>query len=145
MPPGCEFFYAGVVPPAGYLFCNGLTISRTTFAALFQALGAFVTGNTLTFQYDVRSTAYYALNPTSHWGVVTRADNHRNSADGNQGIWGAGMACGKLFLGPDPRCLLESATGKLYINEINTITVSAAEIARDLPDAIEQWRDTFGN
>ena len=31
------------------------------------------------------------------------------------------------------------------INEINTITVSAAEIARDLPDAIEQWRDTFGN
>jgi iron(III) transport system substrate-binding protein len=31
------------------------------------------------------------------------------------------------------------------ISEIKTITVSAAEIARELPEAIEQWRDTFGN
>jgi iron(III) transport system substrate-binding protein len=31
------------------------------------------------------------------------------------------------------------------IGQIKTISVSAAEIARDLPVAIEQWRDTFGN
>ncbi len=31
------------------------------------------------------------------------------------------------------------------IAEIKTVTVSADEIARELPDAIEQWRDTFGN
>jgi iron(III) transport system substrate-binding protein len=31
------------------------------------------------------------------------------------------------------------------ISEIKTVSVSAAEIARDLPEAIEQWRDTFGN
>jgi iron(III) transport system substrate-binding protein len=31
------------------------------------------------------------------------------------------------------------------IDQIKTLTVSAAEIARDLPEAIEQWRDTFGN
>jgi iron(III) transport system substrate-binding protein len=31
------------------------------------------------------------------------------------------------------------------ISEIKTVSISAAEIARDLPEAIEQWRDTFGN
>jgi iron(III) transport system substrate-binding protein len=31
------------------------------------------------------------------------------------------------------------------ISEIKTITLTAAEIARELPEAIEQWRDTFGN
>jgi iron(III) transport system substrate-binding protein len=39
----------------------------------------------------------------------------------------------------------EPPPGMKPINEIKTITVSAAEIARDLPDVIEQWRDTFGN
>ena len=31
------------------------------------------------------------------------------------------------------------------ISEIKTISLTAADIARELPDAIEQWRDTFGN
>lgn len=31
------------------------------------------------------------------------------------------------------------------IEDIKTISVSSHEIARDLPEAIEQWRDTFGN
>jgi hypothetical protein len=31
------------------------------------------------------------------------------------------------------------------IVDIKTMTVPAAEIARELPEAIEQWRDTFGN
>jgi iron(III) transport system substrate-binding protein len=39
----------------------------------------------------------------------------------------------------------EPLPGLKPISEIKTITVSAAEIARDLPDAIERWRDTFGN
>ena len=39
----------------------------------------------------------------------------------------------------------EPLPGLKPINQINTLTVTAAEIARELPDAIEQWRDTFGN
>ena len=31
------------------------------------------------------------------------------------------------------------------IDSIKTVTVTADEIARELPGAIEQWRDTFGN
>jgi iron(III) transport system substrate-binding protein len=39
----------------------------------------------------------------------------------------------------------EPLLGVKPISEINTLTLTAAEIARDLPDVIEQWRDTFGN
>jgi iron(III) transport system substrate-binding protein len=35
--------------------------------------------------------------------------------------------------------------GMKPISEIKTVSLTAAEIARDLPGAIEQWRDTFGN
>jgi len=31
------------------------------------------------------------------------------------------------------------------ISDIKTVSLTAAEIARELPEAIEQWRDTFGN
>ena len=53
-------------------------------------------------------------------------------------------ACRDWSLEP-VRADAEPLPGIRPIGEINTITVSAAEIARDLPEAIEQWRDTFGN
>jgi hypothetical protein len=81
---------------------NVWTLDQTDAAGVNKGPGTF------TLQFDVKSTGYYAQNPGSHWAVITRADNHRNAADGNQGIWGAGLACGRLFYGPDPRCLLES-------------------------------------
>jgi len=39
----------------------------------------------------------------------------------------------------------EPLPGMKRVGDIKTLTVSAAEIARELPGAIEQWRDTFGN
>jgi iron(III) transport system substrate-binding protein len=39
----------------------------------------------------------------------------------------------------------EPLPGIKPIGEINTLSLTAAEIARELPEAIEQWRDTFGN
>ena len=41
-------WYAGLSPPAGWLFCNGSAVSRTDYASLFQALGtAFGNGDGL--------------------------------------------------------------------------------------------------
>lgn len=37
--PGIVFDYAGTAPPAGYLLCAGQAVSRTTYAALFTAIG----------------------------------------------------------------------------------------------------------
>lgn len=37
--PGFRQDFAGTVPPVGWLECNGATISRTAYAALFAAIG----------------------------------------------------------------------------------------------------------
>jgi microcystin-dependent protein len=39
LPPGVIMPFAGASTPSGYLFCDGSEVSRTTYAALFAALG----------------------------------------------------------------------------------------------------------
>ena len=53
-------------------------------------------------------------------------------------------ACRDWSLEP-VRADAEPLPGMKSISEIKTLSLTAAEIARELPDAIEQWRDTFGN
>lgn len=53
-------------------------------------------------------------------------------------------ACRDWSLEP-VRADAEPLPGIKPINEIKTISLTAADIARELPEAIEQWRDTFGN
>ena len=36
-------------------------------------------------------------------------------------------------------------SGAKCLSEIATVNMTAAEIARSLPEAVEQWRDTFCN
>jgi iron(III) transport system substrate-binding protein len=53
-------------------------------------------------------------------------------------------ACREWSLEP-VRADAEPLPGIKRISEIKTISLTAAEIAAELPEAIEQWRDTFGN
>lgn len=39
VPTGAVFYFAANAAPTGYLVCNGSTISRTTYAALFAVVG----------------------------------------------------------------------------------------------------------
>ena len=39
VPPGALFPYAGTTEPSGFLFCSGNAVSRTTYSALFAAIG----------------------------------------------------------------------------------------------------------
>ncbi|HWP27634.1 MAG TPA: phage tail protein [Xanthobacteraceae bacterium] len=39
IPPGVVMPYAGTSEPSGWLFCYGQAVSRTTYAALFSAIG----------------------------------------------------------------------------------------------------------
>jgi len=39
IPPGSIMHYAASTPPNGFLECNGSAVSRTTYAALFAAIG----------------------------------------------------------------------------------------------------------
>lgn len=48
-PPGVMKQFAGATAPSGWLLCNGSAVSRTTYAALFAAIGtAFGTGDGVT-------------------------------------------------------------------------------------------------
>jgi microcystin-dependent protein len=51
IPPGTIMPYAGNSAPSGYFLCNGAAVSRTSYAALFSAIGInYGTGNgTTTF------------------------------------------------------------------------------------------------
>ena len=40
VPPGAVIPYAGSSAPGGWLLCDGRTVSRTTYAALFAVIGA---------------------------------------------------------------------------------------------------------
>jgi len=53
-------------------------------------------------------------------------------------------ACKDWALEP-VRADAEPLPGIKRLDEIRTMSLTAAEIARELPEAIEQWRDTFGN
>jgi len=49
MPVGAVFAFASAVAPTGYLLCNGQAVSRTTYAALFAAIGTtFGSGDSAT-------------------------------------------------------------------------------------------------
>jgi len=41
VPTGTILDFAGPTPPSGYLVCNGQAVSRTTYAALFAAIGGY--------------------------------------------------------------------------------------------------------
>ena len=46
VPSGCVLPFAGTTAPTGYLLCDGTAVSRSTYAALFAAIGtAHGTGN----------------------------------------------------------------------------------------------------
>lgn len=49
IPSGAILHFGGTVAPTGYLLCDGSAVSRTTYAALFAAIGiAFGAGDTIT-------------------------------------------------------------------------------------------------
>jgi iron(III) transport system substrate-binding protein len=53
-------------------------------------------------------------------------------------------ACAEWFLEP-VRADAPPMQGAKPMKDVRTINMTAAEIAKELPIAIEQWRDTFGN
>jgi microcystin-dependent protein len=86
LPPGVMLPFAGSALPSGFLWCNGAAVSRTTYAALFAAVGtAFGTGDgASTFNLpDLRDRVPIGqgtMGGTSAAGRVT------NAGTGNPGL-----------------------------------------------------------
>lgn len=116
--------YAGSSLPSGYLWCNGQTVSRTTYAELFAAIGvSFGAGNgTTTFGLpDIRYGVPMGANPM---GGQTRA--------------GVTLANVGDYVGAESYSIPHShtASGTISINSINytpTGTVSVVAYAGTAP------------
>lgn len=76
IPPGTVRAFAGTVPPNGWLICDGSPISRTTYSALFTAIGTLWGGGdgTLTFNLpDLRGRSLLGYVNSAGSGLTTRA------------------------------------------------------------------------
>jgi microcystin-dependent protein len=76
IPPGMIRFFAGPSPPATWLVCDGSEVSRTTYAALFAAIGTYwgAGNNISTFNlpdFRGRSPLGYVNNAVA--GITPRA------------------------------------------------------------------------
>lgn len=47
VPSGAVWWYAGQTPPTGWLFCNGQTLTNTTYPDLYAAIGRTFTGSSV--------------------------------------------------------------------------------------------------
>lgn len=86
-PPGIVFDYAGSVVPTGYLWCAGQAVSRTAYAALFNAIGIAYGGGdgVLTFNVpDLRGRV--GVGKDNMNGIAV--NRVTNSGTGNSGIAG---------------------------------------------------------
>lgn len=78
MPTGAVITFAGSAAPAGWLLCDGSTVSRTTYAALFAAIGATYgagDGNTTFALPDLRGRVAAGANASNALASKAGADS----------------------------------------------------------------------
>ncbi len=91
-PPVGSFIYSARSSVAGYLLCNGATVSRTTYAALFAAIGTTYgagDGSTTFKLPDVRGRMLQGANSTHALGTSIAAGLPNISGSVNFRAWNA--------------------------------------------------------
>jgi microcystin-dependent protein len=86
IPPGALWAYGGATAPAGWLLCDGSTVARTTYAALFAIVGTqFNTGGEAGTDFrvpDLRGRA--AIGKGQGTGLVNRTLGARGGEESHQ-------------------------------------------------------------
>lgn len=85
VPPGSVMAYMGATPPAGWLLCDGSAVSRTTYAALYAAVGdSSGSGNgSTTFNLpDLRGMFLRGVNGGRTGTYADPGDNRVSAASG---------------------------------------------------------------
>lgn len=87
MAPGTITMFAGPNPPSGWFVCDGSPVSRTTYAALFAAIGTYwgVGDNSSTFNVpDLRGRAPIGYVNIAASGITARGFATRGGAETHQ-------------------------------------------------------------
>lgn len=85
MPAGVIVPFAGTTVPAGYLLCDGSAVSRTTYAALFAAIGTTYgpgDGNTTFNLPIIQGNTNANMIPTGTYDNLSWENNHTAPANG---------------------------------------------------------------
>ena len=90
IPPGAGSLYFGAVAPTGWLFCDGSAVSRTTYAALFTAIGT-------TFGIGDNSTTFNL--PDFRGRLMMGAGTGARSGESGSGVISGGTALTARTLG----------------------------------------------
>ena len=134
-PVGGMIPYAGASAPTGWLLCDGTAVSRTTYYALFQAIGTvWGAGNgSTTFNVpDMREASpygagtYSAVTGTTH-GAITAHDALALGSfadDRGQGHWHLGITGGAAYVNDGSWPLATDGGGGIFSNK-GYITIQA--------------------
>lgn len=79
MPPGTKIDFCGATAPDGFLACDGAAVSRTTYAALFAAIGTTWgagDGSTTFNLPDLRESVEVGAGTRDHGGDVAAHDEY---------------------------------------------------------------------
>jgi microcystin-dependent protein len=82
-PTGAVMMFAASTPPTGWEMCDGRALSRTTFSALYAAIGTvFGTGDGSTTFNVPNMQQKYARQDSGALGVTGGSDTHSHQIDG---------------------------------------------------------------
>jgi len=140
-PPGLIATYGGSTAPTGYLLCDGSAVSRTTYSALFTAIGtAYGAGDgSTTFNvpnlkgrvpagYDSSQTEFNALGKTggekAHTLTVAEMPEHKHTVSygSSLGVLGVVAAAGDT-LGTNSSAFINNTGGSGSHNNLQPYTV----------------------
>lgn len=130
MPAGVMVPYAGTAAPSGWLVCAGQAVSRTTYAALFAAIGVIygagdgsttfnlpdLRGRVVAGEDDMGGTAASRLNVnltgnTSNGSAVVTALSSTAALAVGMGAWGSTLPAGVTIASIDSGSQITLSTG----------------------------------
>lgn len=104
--PGVVTMYGGLVPPVGWLECNGQAVSRATYAALFAAVG-------VTHGAGDGSTTFNVPDLRGRCPVGT------GTGAGLVGVWPAGLKYGSEWLQAHTHSFTEIGVVQFPLGKVN--------------------------
>lgn len=115
-PTGAVMMFAAALAPTGWLLCDGSAISRTTYSALFTAIGTtYGIGNgTTTFNIPNMADRYPRQDATN-LGVTGGVDTHSHQIDG-----GTPAAAAEITI-------TNGTIINLFANQVSTASWTATE------------------
>lgn len=144
MPIGAVIDYAGAVAPAGWVFCDGRALSRTTYVSLFNILGTtYGAGDGFTFNVpDLRGRTVAGMDPGNVTGRLNNSGGMNGAMLGSAG----GAQSQQLAISDLPSFTPSGTVGtSIAHNALSTVSVGATLVGLGPGGVNHTWMIIDGN